>query len=128
MPNPASLSVENAKRAAMQAVAASMPAGIYFGTVSALSPLKITVENKLVLEESQLVLTSLVQDFTLHMAVDHRTAETGGGSGDAAFASHSHGYGGTKAFGVQLGLKMGEKVLLIRIQGGQQFVVLDRVR
>lgn len=41
--------------------------------------------------------------------------------------SHSHSYSGRKTFTVHNGLKLGEKVILIRIQGGQKFVVLDRM-
>lgn len=41
--------------------------------------------------------------------------------------SHSHSYSGRKKFTVHNGLKKGEKVILIRMQGGQKFVVLDRM-
>jgi hypothetical protein len=41
--------------------------------------------------------------------------------------THTHGYVGRKKFLVHLGLKEGERVLLMRIQGGQQYIVLDRV-
>lgn len=128
MPNPAAKSVENIKRAAMEAVKASMPSGVYFGTVISASPLKISVEQKMTLTEKQLVLTTLVQDFSVNMTVNHTTENRSGGSGDASFASHNHEYKGTKSFLVHLGLKAGEKVMLIREQGGQKFIVLDRIR
>lgn len=128
MPNPAAKSVENIKRAAMEAVKASMPSGVYFGTVISASPLKISVEQKMTLTEKQLVLTTLVQDFSVNMTVTHTTENRSGGSGDASFASHNHEYKGTKSFLVHLGLKAGEKVMLIREQGGQKFIVLDRIR
>lgn len=128
MPNPAAKSVENIKRAAMEAVKASMPSGVYFGTVISASPLKISVEQKMTLTEKQLVLTTLVQDFSVNMTVNHTTENRSGGSGDASFASHNHEYKGTKSFFVHLGLKAGEKVILIREQGGQKFIVLDRIR
>lgn len=128
MPNAASKSVENIKKAALQAVEERMPSGVYFGTVISSSPLKINVEDKMTLEKAQLVLSTLVQDFTVNMTVDHKTEDKAGGSGDASFASHNHDYKGTKAFRVHLGLSAGEKVILLRIQGGQKFIVLDRVR
>lgn len=128
MPNAAAKSVENIKRAAMEAVKASMPSGVYFGTVISASPLKISVEQKITLTEKQLVLTTLVQDFSVNMTVNHTTENRSGGSGDASFASHNHEYKGTKSFLVHLGLKAGEKVMLIREQGGQKFIVLDRIR
>lgn len=48
-------------------------------------------------------------------------------SGNHDRLSHKHGYVGRKTFRVHLGLKTGERVLLLRIQGGQQYIVLDRV-
>lgn len=128
MPNAASTSVENIKKAALQAVASTMPSGIYFGTVINSSPLKINVEQKLTLEQPQLILSTLVQDFTVNMTVDHQTEDKSGGSSDASFAAHNHDYKGTKSFRVHLELKNGEKVILLRVQGGQKFIVLDRVR
>lgn len=128
MPNVASKSVENIKKAALAAVAASMPSGVYFGTVKTESPLEISIEQKITLTEKQLVLTSLVQDFDVDMTVDHTTEERGGGSGDASFASHNHEYKGRKTFKVHLALKSGEKVMLLRMQGGQRYIVLDRIR
>ena len=41
--------------------------------------------------------------------------------------SHKHSYSGKKKFTVHNGLKKGEKVVMIKLQGGQKFVVLDRV-
>lgn len=126
--NVAAKSVENIKRAALDAVFASMPSGIYFGTVISSSPLKISVDQKMTLTEKQLVLTTLVQDFSVNMTVDHKTEDKSGGSGDSSFASHNHDYKGTKSFRVHLALKAGEKVMLIRVQGGQKYIVLDRIR
>lgn len=128
MPNVASTSVENIKKAALQAVASTMPSGVYFGTVISSSPLKISVEQKMTLTKEQLILSTLVQDFSVDMTVDHLTENTSGGSGDASFASHNHAYKGRKTFRVHLGLSAGEKVMLLRVQGGQKFIVLDRVR
>jgi hypothetical protein len=115
-------------KAALKAVEASMPTGIFFGTVISSSPLKINVEQKMTLEESHLVLTSLVSTFDLNISVDHFTEETSGGSGDSSFASHKHEVKGTKTVTVHLGLSPGEKVMLLRVQGGQKYIVLDRVR
>lgn len=40
---------------------------------------------------------------------------------------HYHDYKGTKKILLHYGLKQGESVLLIRMQGGQKYVVLDRI-
>lgn len=41
--------------------------------------------------------------------------------------NHSHGYSGKKKFFIHNGLRKGEKVILLRFQKGQRFLVIDRV-
>jgi hypothetical protein len=120
--------IETIKMAAVEAVKASNPAAILFGTVKSISPLKINIEQRLTLDESHLVLTSLVSDFEVDMTVNHMTENTSGGSGDSSFASHNHVITGKKTFQVHLGLQAGETVILLQVQGGQKYIVLDRVR
>ena len=118
--------VKAVKQAAVEAVQASGPMSVCFGTVTSASPLKIQVDQKKTLTGAQLMLTNSVRDFTVEMTVDHRTENTSGGSGDASFASHNHAYKGRKSYRVHLALKAGEKVILLRCDGGQKFLVLDR--
>lgn len=80
--------LETIKKAAVDAVVASNPTSVVFGTVTATAPLRINLEQKLVLGTGQLI-------------------------GTARVASE--------------GLLNGDKVILIRMQGGQQYVVLDKV-
>lgn len=115
------------KRAATEAVGASKPFAMTLGRVTKTSPLTIQVDQKLILGPAQLLLTNAVRDYSVDMTVDHLTENESGGSGDAAFASHNHEYKGRKTFRVHLGLVVGDRVLLLRIQGGQQYIVLDRV-
>lgn len=117
----------NVKRAAVEAVAAGKPMSLIFGKVTSVSPLIVRVDQKLELIEPQLILTNAVRDYTVSMTVDQETEAASGGSGDAAFASHKHRYKGTKSYIVHLGLKLGEQVLLLRVDGGQKFIILDRV-
>ena len=127
--------VRAVKEAAVEAVRAENPMGVCHGTVTGLSPLEITTDQKLILGERQLILTNAVRDYTVEMTVDHVTevishghsvTDTYTGGGTAQPVDHSHPYKGRKSFRVHLGLKMGEKVILVRCDGGQQFVVLDR--
>lgn len=115
------------KKAAMEAAAASKPAKVLFGTVTGVNPLVITVEQKKVLTEEFLTLTWAVKDHYVDMTVDHMTENASGGSGDSAYAAHNHAYVGRKRFLVHNNLIVGEKVLLLEMQGGQDFVVVDRV-
>lgn len=115
------------KKAALEAVEASKPVKVLFGTVTAVDPLVITVEQKKVLTQEFLTLTWAVKDHYIDMTVDHTTENASGGSGDSAYAAHNHPYVGRKTFLVHNGLTVGEKVLLLEMQGGQNFVVVDRV-
>lgn len=128
MPNNiAAKSVENIKKAALDAVYASNPSGIYFGTVISPSPLKISVEQKLTLTEKHLVLTRNVTNFKTTETISWTSENKSGGSGDSSFASHNHQIQGTKEITINNALKAGEKVILVRVQGGQKYIVLDRM-
>lgn len=119
--------VKAMKQAALDAVDAKKPVAVYYGTVKSESPLKIDVEQKMTLSKAQLVLTKAVLDHYVDIEVKHITEKRGGGSGDPAYESHDHEYKGRKKIMIYNGLKKGEKVLLIRFQEGQKFVVWDRV-
>lgn len=119
--------IKAVKQAAVDAVQAQKPMAIVLGEVVSVSPLKISVDQKMTLTSAQLILTNAVRDFTVSMTVDHNTDYASGGSGDEAFAYHRHAYSGTKNFTVHLALKKGEKVIMLRCDGGQKFIVLDRV-
>lgn len=111
--------VELIKKAASEAMEASKPTGIFYGEVVSVSPLRIRIDQKLTLEAAHLMLTSLVSNFNVSMYVNHTTGDTDG---------HTHDYKGTKQFAVKLGLSVGENVIMMRMQGGQKYIVLDRLR
>lgn len=115
------------KKAAIEAVNASDPTAIRYGEVINENPLQIRIDQKLILGEAQLKLTRNVTDFEVDMTMNHETESASGGSGYSEFAPHKHEYKGRKKFLVHNSLKNGEKVLLIRMQGGQQYIVVDRV-
>ncbi len=109
------------KRAAVEAVEASKPAAIVMGKVISTNPLTVRVDQKLSLGSAQLVLTSAVRDFKVSMTVDHVTEMSG------AANAHTHAYKGEKEYNVHLGLRTGEHVLMLRADGGQKFIILDRL-
>lgn len=99
---------------------------VVYGTVESISPLKVQVDQKLLLEHEQLKLTRAVMDYEVEMTVDHATENRAGGSGDAEFASHNHDYKGKKKFLIHNGLIEGDKVTMIRAHGGQQYLIIDK--
>lgn len=120
----------------------SRPVNVLFGTVLSEEPdISVQIDQKKVLTKDFLVLSRNVTDHNVEMTVDHLTEDAdpqntsmeSGGAGDAAFAahkhthSHIHPYKGRKRFLVHRKLLVGEKVILVSLQGGQQYVILDRV-
>ncbi len=118
---------ESVKKLAIEVVESTNPVNVVYGKVVSSSPLKINIDNKLILGNNQLVLTRNVTDFYTDMTVDHLTENKSGGSGDSAFSSHNHGYVGRKIFLIHNSLIVGDEVLLLRVQGGQKYVVIDRL-
>lgn len=128
--------VEVVKRAALDAVHASKPVEIRFGTVVSAEPLKIEVDQKIILTEKQLILTRNVTDFELDMTVSQQTESVIHGhsvtdtytGGTAEPVEHAHPITGRKKFLVHNALLVGDMVLLLRRQGGKQYIVLDRIK
>lgn len=119
--------VELIKRAATEANETGKPVKLVFGEVKKINPLEIQIEQKLTLPAEFFKLTKAVTDYYVDMSVNHVTENRAGGSGDPAFASHNHDYSGRKKFLVHNGLQVGEEVILLQVQGGQRYIVLDRV-
>lgn len=116
------------KRAAIEAVEAGKPVKVMFGEVKAINPLQIMVEQKLPLTEEFLILTEAVKDHEHEITVvDWQTENASGGGGDSAFAAHNHQIVGRKKIIIHNALQVDEKVLLLAMQGGQKFIVVDRV-
>lgn len=115
------------KRAATEAVEAGKPSGVFFGKVLSTEPLQIKVDQKMVLGAAQLVLTRNVTNYDTAVEAEWETAEVGGGSGEASFELHKHSISGVKLLTIYNGLSAGDQVILIQQQGGQKYIVLDKV-
>ena len=147
MVNSANVTASLIKEFAKGVFDSRMPTDFTIGKVTSDKPLEIEIDNKLALDEKQLILTSLVQDFDVNMYMEHETEETDlthkhqasiiitsphGDTGSITVQDtdgrHTHEYTGVKTFTVNLRLKKDELVILLRVQGGQKFIVLDRLR
>lgn len=116
------------KRISNEARDAEKPVEICFGKVQSISPLQILVDQKLLLEAEQLVLARNVTEYQIDITtLSWLTENRSGGGGDAAFASHNHDIVGRKSIIVHNALIVGDEVILIREQGGQRYIVIDRV-
>lgn len=89
----------------IETVNTNYPLSMMYGTVISTSPLKINVEQKMVLDAPFLMLSKSVTYQSTSIIID----------------------GQTKTITLTNALKVGEQVVLLRQQGGQKFLVLDRV-
>jgi uncharacterized pyridoxamine 5'-phosphate oxidase family protein len=108
---------------------AGQPADYVFGTVTKASPLQIQVSQKIVLTDAQLALTRNVTDYEVNVSITGwKTQTKSGGSGYAEFASHNHDIEISKSkMTIHNALKVGDKVVMMKQKGGQQYLVIDRV-
>ncbi len=119
--------VQTIQMLAKQTLDASKPSDYVLGVVETVNPLSIRIEQKESVPKEFLILTDAVRDYEVDIEVNHVTGNRAGGSGDAEFASHNHGYAGRKKIKVYNSLHVGEQVILIQQAGGQEFIVLSRV-
>lgn len=132
------------KKVAQSTTKRDMPTAFTYGTVTAVRPLKIKVEDRFEIGgedgEEDIILMKEFRPNQSYPTHQHRgfygspaTQATSGGSGDDSFSSHSHtlrsdyitnpGEGSE----VYYGLQVGEKVVLLRNAGGQTYLVLGRM-
>ena len=115
------------KKLINQTTQAGKPTALIKGEVTSINPVTVKVEGRFEISAPFLELTHNVKDYYVDITVSHTTENRSGGAGDAEFQSHNHDYKGRKKILIHNGLRVGEFVWLIRQEGGQVFVVLDRV-
>ena len=93
------------KQAAVEAVEASGPMRTMYGTVVSSSPVRIRIDQKYTISSPFIVLTRGVTDYDTKMEVD----------------------GVEQDVKIKNGLKSGDRVILMQEQGGQRYIVLDKV-
>lgn len=125
--------VELIKQASLDAVTESKPTSIIFGKVVAVSPIKININQKLTLSERHLVLTNNVIDYKTKMSFDNPDIKqeyttwnmpesTESPPSKIAFKKNIK-----HDITIYNGLKVGEEVIMLQMQGGQRYVVFDKV-
>lgn len=89
------------REASITAFERSNPVAVMFGTVTKTNPLEVNVEQRFTLTRDFLVLTERLTEYRVTVEGQQIT--------------------------IRRGLQTGDKVILLRMQGGQQYVVWDRV-
>lgn len=111
--------VEVIKQVAMDAVDNSKMPDLRFGTVISESPLKVRVTNQFIIPESMLIVPQHLTDYevkvTIESSYDWKTVD----NSDIVISKQK--------MKIHNKLKTGDKVVLLRKQGGQSYFVLDRL-
>ena len=128
--------LEAMKQMSVDAQNYQKPMIILFGQVISEKPLQIFVNQKQTVKQEALILTHAVKDYEVYIEVSHYTVNDNflntmhdhPNVAENDFDSHhKHAYKGRKKIKIYNGLKMGEKVMMIRQNGGSRYIVLDRV-
>lgn len=112
--------VRTIKQASTDAADAGYPADIMTGTVTAAIPLTIKVEQRFDIGREQLIIPEYLTEHKINITIKGSTEKSG-------VPEHDHAFGEKKTVTVHNGLKAGDRVVLIRQQGGQKFLIIDRV-
>lgn len=132
------------KQAGSSATDAKNPVNVCFGKVTSSAPLKILVEQRITLGSAQLMLTRNVTDYDVEVTVDIETGNAldihkhsvevevtedvyASAETSTVNLSHGHKIEGKKKFKVHNALQKGDEVVLLRMQGGQKYIVIDKV-
>lgn len=112
------------KKAAMDAMSASNPTAIMFGTVSSADPLEVIVDQRFTLPADFLV----IPEALIHFEIDlHHSHEYTDDTGNGTITKETKPALPEKPIVIRRGLESGDKLLLLRMQGGQKYIILDRV-
>lgn len=132
---------ESIKMIALNLVDSMRLSDLKFGTVVSVDPLKIKIDDQEPLDENWLVLSNMVRDHHVDCTVSMQTEND-------AFMNPSHTHTGNMGSPTDsgnldvthkheikhkikvlqhYGLTLNEKVILLRMQGGEKYYVMDRV-
>lgn len=121
------------KKAAIEAVKASKPADILLGNVQSTEPLTIFIDQKLILTEKFLIVPQRLMDYETEISFDDSSVKQVFTTWDMSESSESTPSKisfkeKTKhKVTVYNALKTGDSVIILRQQGGQKYIVIDRV-
>ncbi len=112
------------KRAGADAVAASNPVNLLFGDVKSSDPLTVMVDQRFTLTADFLIVPESLTHYEVPLRHVHSYTDD---SGTGSAAKTTEPALPEEPIVIRRGLKAGDKVALLRMQGGQQYYILDRV-
>lgn len=100
---------------------ASYPADVMSGTILSVKPLKVQVEQRFEVSGDMVIVPERLTDHEIKVTVEKSNTK------EAGEPQHQHEYGGELVIKVHGALKKGDRVQMIRQQGGQKFLIIDKV-
>jgi hypothetical protein len=119
--------VQVIKEIAMDAVDNSKIPDLRFGTVISDSPLKVRVTNQFIIPSSMLIVPQNLTDYEVDITID---ASYGWNTENKLVNGEPHNHEltiGEQKLKIHNRLKIGDKVVMLRKQGGQSYFILDRI-
>ena len=130
------------KQAAKNMIDNEQLCDLRYGRVISTSPLKVKVTDQFIIPTSLLIVPQHLTNYEVKVTVGWNTEEEGlhrhfydyqTPDGDdttdhtSDAGSHTHSISGTKTITIHNALQTGDKVALLRKQGGNSYFILDRV-
>lgn len=106
--------IETIKKAGLGAVNATNPVNILFGEVLDIKDFKIKIDQKRILSKKFFIIPESLTRYEIDFSHMHNFTE--------GLTSSSLG-----KVVIREGLKSGDKVILLRLQGGDEYLILDKV-
>lgn len=117
--------LETIKKAGMEAVGSTNPVGIMFGTVNSTSPLEITVDQRFIITGEFLIIPESLMQYLIDLEGVMTFVEPL--PPDPPEKTYIYYATGNDLIVKRKPLANGDKLILLRVQGGQKYLVLDRV-
>ncbi len=111
------------KQAAIEAVGASKPVEIYIGLVKSIDPIEIFVHQKLSLTSEFLYIPERLTRYEVPLNHFHKYEDSTAGGTVLKDTQESL----LNVLVIREGLLEDDKVILVRIQGGNKYIVMDKV-
>ncbi|MGG1444332.1 DUF2577 domain-containing protein [Brevibacillus laterosporus] len=111
------------KLASNDANGATNPTAIFYGSVTSVKPLEIFVDQRFSLDEDQLVIPERLTLYEVDLSHTHTYTDVT----PTGTEKKNTGVALPEKLVIRRDFKVGDTVLLIRVQGGNSYVVLDRV-
>lgn len=105
------------KQAAKEQNASESPATVCIGKVLSISPLSVQIDQRFTLPAENLIVPQHLTSYSVSVSLSGSTGTADG---------HSHSLGAA-VMTISNALKVGDKLVLIRQNGGQKYLIIDRV-